>query len=302
MSYANGVIANLSSGMAWVAAIDAVLTAEPGISKVESLRVSGTLTWNVYKSAAGNNAQGADFYFAFGYPTTAANAICMTIFEGYNNGTHLATNFPPNVASNTPVANYANPGAATALPSTGAIAYVQSSNIPGNFSWSLNCTANRVHLGYYSPSPLQNEGFSLGLYDPVMSSADDPFPLYCVNLTKQIVNGVQLGSTPTAQTGFSTREPKTLSAASTNFSMGPGIASSPWTYTGGLTSTDTYQGWYYVSRCPIFGRQAGFRGLYKDVYLSAPQSNNGDQLQWTLNSVNYVGTRFCGGGFYMLNT
>ena len=312
MTYANANIAsNASLGQLFCQSIDATLTAELGISKVDAAVVSGTFTWNVYKSAAGTNSLGLDWYFAFGWPNAggaANNSVCLCMFEGYNNGTHQASNYAPRVNTVAPAANFANPTAASNLPSVGAnICYVQTANIPSNFSYAYSVNANRVHVEIFSNTGPINAALSVGIRDTPLPSTIDPFPIYCLNLSIAATVGVQLANLPTAVSGFQTREPNTTSGQNINFGIGSGAASMAWNSNSCLsfsTSTaDVYTGQAYTSRVAINGRltSGSFLGLLKDIYMGPVQTNNGDQMQFTLNGTTYTGTRMNATGLYFLN-
>lgn len=288
MTYATGTISGANTGQLLINAMDAVIVAETGLSKVSSAIVVGANTWNVYKSAAANNSFGQDFYFALGYVTATPTTLLVTVFEAWNTGTLLATRYPPNAAT-VPDGTFSNPGAASALPSTGTtMGYSQSAGLTSSGIWYLSVTADRVILSFNTSTNVA-VGYYIGLYDSFNTTTIDPFPLCIVNLVNTAVTAVN--STSTAVSGLSTREPNTSTSSALNFGVwGGGVLASAWTSI--TASIDIYKGFNYLSRVILGGRSAsGFRGLLKDCYLGPVQTNNGDTVTWQLSGATKVAVR-----------
>lgn len=278
MTYVTGTLSNAAPASTFLGIIDATITAETGLTKVSSAIVVGTNTWNVYKSAAANNSFGQDFHFAIGYPTATPTTLLMAVFEGWNTGTLLATNYPPN-ATVTPNGSFANPGAALALPSTGAtMGYLQSIALTTSCSYYYSVTPDRVIFSMLTSTPT-NLGFYIGLYDSFNTTAIDPFPLCIVNLTVTAITGAT-SSTSTAS-GFTTRELGVIASSANNFcTVCSGTTANAWTRSE--TAADYYKGFNYLSRALLIGKSVAYRGLLKDIYLGPVQTQNGDTVTWTL--------------------
>jgi hypothetical protein len=278
MTYVTGTLSNAAPASTFLSIIDATITAETGLTKVSSAIVVGTNTWNVYKSAAANNSFGQDFHFAIGYPTATPTTLLMAVFEGWNTGTLLATNYPPN-ATVTPNGSFANPGAALALPSTGAImGYLQSIVLTTSCSYYYSVTPDRVIFSILTSAPT-NIGFYIGLYDSFNTTAIDPFPLCVINLG--IANITLANALPNASAGFTTRELGTPASNANNFCVfAAGGITCAWTRVE--STADYYKGFNYLSRVLVTGKTVSYRGLLKDVYLGPPQTQNGDTVTWTI--------------------
>lgn len=288
MTYATGTISGANTGQLLINAMDAVIVAETGLSKVSSAIVVGTNTWNVYKSAAANNSFGQDFHFALGYVTATPTTLLVTVFEGWDTGTLLATRYPPN-ATVTPNGTFANPGAALALPSTGtAMGYSQSVGLTSSGAWYLSVTVDRIILSFNTSTNVA-VGYYIGLYDSFNTTTIDPFPLVVVNFN--IPTSVVASSLPAAICGLSTREPNTSTSNSTNFVvLGGGVTGCSWTLAS--NTLDAYKNFNYLSRLMLQGRTApSYRGLLKDVYIGPTQTNNGDTVTWQLAGNTKVAVR-----------
>lgn len=299
--YFNGSTSNAAAGQFLVQTIDAKLTTEPGITKVGAGVVSGTLTWNVYKSAAGTNERGVDFYFALGYPTAAPTALCFTVMETFNATNNQATIYPPASASVTPTANFANPGATSNLPSSGAnFSYMQTANMTSAFTYGCSVDSNSCKLWVQNSAPAQALGYYWGLVDPFMNATDDPLPLVCVNMGGSAA-ATSPSSIPTTISGLTTREPRTNSVNATNFAVGTSASTTQsWTLSNG-GATDVYIGFPYLSRVLLNGRStSAYRGLLKDCYYGPAQTQNGDQVTWNVGGVGHTAVRAStsSGGMY----
>lgn len=287
MTYVAGTLSNAAPASTFLTTLDATITAQTGLSKVSSAIVVGTNTWNVYKSAAANNAFGQDFYFAIGYVTATPTTLLMTVFEGWDPATLLATGYPPN-ATVTPNASFLNPGAALALPSTGTtLGYLQSIVMTTSCSYYYSVTPDRVIFSILTSTPT-NIGFYIGLYDSFNTTAIDPFPLCVVNMA--ITSLTAATTVPNAGSGFTTRELGTPASSPNNFCCmtGAGVGSA-WTRTE--TTPDYYKGFNYLSRVLLTGKTAAYRGLLKDVYLGPTQAQNGDTVTWTLAGTSRTAVR-----------
>lgn len=289
MSYYSGTFSNASPAIGLITTLEIGILAETGLSKVSSAIVVGTNTWNVYKSAAANNSFGQDFYFALGYVTATPTTLLLTVFEGWNTGTLLATKYPPN-ATTTPDGTFSNPGAALALPSTGTtMGYMQSITLTTGCAYYYSVTADRVIFSLNTSSNLP-VGFYIGLYDSFNTTIYDPFPLCVINFANTIV-GTTATAPPTLSALF-TREPNTTTSNASNFvGFASGIVTCAWTRPDPST-LDVYKNFYYISRTMISGRSAtANRGLLKDVYLGPVQTTNGDTLTWTVSGSTKVAVR-----------
>lgn len=291
MTYSSGTITSATPASALLAAFDTAILAVAGWSKVTSLLVVGTNTWSVYKSAAASNSFGSDFYVAFGYVTATGTILHTTIFEQWNSTTNVATNFPPNSAQIPTATTWANPQAAASLPTTGTtIAYIDTpAFVTTGFSYGISVTADRII--YWALSSTNSVGFYMGLYDPFLPIASDPFPICLLQLgPNNAVNAVAVSTVPASLIGLCTREPLQTVSASTNFGCGA-TGSSAWTLNSG-GSNEIYTVKPLLARVLLQGRQSGaYRGLLKDCYVTAAQTQSGDTATWTLNSVPYTASR-----------
>lgn len=306
MTFSTGSITSATPAQALLTALDTALLAVTGWSKPTSLLVVGTNTWSVYKSAAANNSFGSDFYVAFGYVTATGTILHMTVFEQWNSGSNLATNFAPN-SSQTPTATtWANPNAAAALPTTGTtIAFIDTPVLGASlFNYTVDVTADRIGFGMFANA--LECGYYLGLYDTFLPLASDPFPLCCIQLGPNFgASANAMTTAPLTLQGFTTREPLQVTLSGNNFGAGcSGATGNTWTLTnaGGV---ELYTGKIMLARVLIQGRAAGgYRGLLKDCYQGPGQTHAGDQMTWTINSVAHTATRLGGvssTGIYMDN-
>lgn len=282
--------ATASPASAILAVLDVDILAVTGWTRVETALVSGTLTWNVYKSAAANNAQGADFFIAIGYVTATPTDLVFTCFEQWNTGTKQATNYPPN-ASVIPTATYANPGTALALPSSGTTMHYMRSEaalaITG-FLWGVDVTPNRIDI--WLGSSTTQAGYYLGLLESFLNATDDPFPLVCLRTgANAAVNAITSGVTLVG--GFATREPKQTVASANNFAAGNSASTGRWTPSD--STTEGYSGRKMVGRHVCAGRGASsfMRGFLRDHVVTGDGSANGDSIVFTLNGVTYTAYR-----------
>jgi hypothetical protein len=105
MSYFVSTIGSVTPGPALLAAVETNLLSVTGWSKIENLITPagnplfptqpGVLTWNVYKSAAASNSQGADWYLALGYHAINNVNLYVTVFEEWDATNKLCRNFVP---------------------------------------------------------------------------------------------------------------------------------------------------------------------------------------------------------------
>lgn len=297
MTYNSGSLTSATPASALIAIMDATITAITGLSKVSAAIVVGTNTWNVYKSAAANNSFGSDFYFALGYNTTTPTFVLMTVFEGWNSGTNLASNFAPNSTQIPVVTTWANPNAAAALPSTGTtMAFLSCSTALTTtaFSYFYSVTNDRLVFGWFSSAA--QEGFYLGLYDSFQTVANDPFPLCALRFGTGFGNAMTTAATTLA--GLATREPRQTVSTAINFGVGAtGAASSCWTLNNS-TNAEIYSAFPFVSRVLLQGRASGaYRGLLKDIYIGPIQINNGDTITWSLAGTPHTAVRIFGATF-----
>lgn len=295
MSYYSGTFSNASPAIGLITALEIGILAETGLSKVSSAIVVGTNTWNVYKSAAANNSFGQDFHFALGYVTATPTTLLLTVFEGWNTGTLLATKYPPN-ATTTPDGTFANPGTALALPSTGTtMGYAQSIVLTAGCAYYYTVTADRLIFSVNTSTNLP-VGFYIGLYDSFNTTIYDPFPICVINFANS--STAVISSAATTMSGLFTREPNTATLNSTNFSgnAGTGLVNA-WTRPD-PSILDAYKNFYYVSRVLIIGRSAvANRGLLKDVYMGPTQTTNGDTITWSVSGSTKVAVRAATGTY-----
>ena len=301
MTYTNNSLTSASPASALLAAFDPLITAVTGWSRVSSSIVVGTNTWSVYKSAAANNSLGVDFFVAFGYVTATPTILHYTMFELWNAGTSLATNFAPNSTQIPTATTWANPQAAAALPTTGTtIAYIDTAALPTTgLTYGITVLADRLiwWINGGSGVSAQQHGAYMGIFDSFLpiSSAGDPMPIACVQLgPTPNPNGLSMTTAPASLPGFTTREPLQVASLSTNFGCGcNGAIASSWTLAAGGTN-EIYTGKVMLSRVLLQGRQStSYRGLLKDLYMGPTQTNAGDQITWTLNGVAHTSVR-CG--------
>lgn len=293
MSYTGPTnIVNVNSASAFLAALDTFILTVAGWSKVSAAIVVGTTTWNVYKCAGATNSFGSDFYVAIGYPTASPTVIRMTIMEGWNTGTLLATNYPPNTAV-VPTGVFANPGAALALPSTGTtMGYLESIVMTSSFNYMITVTADRIMFSILN-STNTNIGYYIGLYDTFNTVGVDPFPIVCVSLHPGVSAPPAITTAPAnnGMSGFATREPAQAISTTTNFGVATqGSSTGYWTQI--TASLDAYKGFLYLSRVLLIGRQAAaFRGLLKDCFMTTPNANNLDLITFTIAGVPHTAFR-----------
>lgn len=260
----------------------ALLTA--GFTYVEE-RTQSTATARVYKSAAGSNYFGQDWYLIV-YRGADTSTPAFGVCEVYDSANHVCKNYAPKVTNLTPTAQFAvNDATGKAPTDTANVKLDVSLTLSSTgYQWWMSLTLDRVVIaGRYSSA---DTGVYVGLYDDLQATAISPFPLVVTTLTANSMGGA------------TTREPNTTTQITNNFQVG--FTSLPYWTTN--TGNETYTQKTWLSRAMFTGRgntSSAYRGLLRDVWYSSVNGVNGDTLAATIAgaSKTLVQTRQAGSYF-----
>jgi hypothetical protein len=248
--------------------LDPLLTAG-GLTFVEQV-INGAVTTRVYKSPAGSNFFGSDWFFSVSRATDTATTVTFRVFEQYNSSTHLCFNYAPSTNSLTPTSVFAVNDATGKAPDSASLGSNSVTISAAGFNWLTSVTANRVAIA----TRVSTTDYSvyLGLYRDMLPLAASPFPLVLTSLHS-------------TTGGFATREPGTTTSVNGNFRT-----ALTYTWTPTNTGASVYTGASMLSRVPIDADKTpagvNFRGhLTEDVWRGAPSGANGDTLSATIDGV-----------------
>jgi len=153
MAYYTGTINSATPAVAYMDAIHPQMQSG-GLTFVETY-TSGTDVTNIYKSPAGSNSLGIDYFIFINRPSTTGK-VAWSISELYDVGTHLASKFAPYGLPTTANTDYSVAG--TCLPSsttsgaslnkTGGSAFIPASTA---YTYYLNVNFERVIFGFANP-------------------------------------------------------------------------------------------------------------------------------------------------------
>jgi hypothetical protein len=266
MSYTAALqAADASPGATFMTALNTILVAA-GFTAVETW-TSSTNTAIIYKSPAGSNSFGSDWYLNVLRTSDAATSVSFGIAEAWNTGTKKFTNYGPTSGTFTPTSVFAVNDATGVLP-TGAMAQRSVTLSTAGFQYWVSANVNRVVVG--ARVGIADTAVYAGLYDDVLPIALSPFPLAMINLAS-------------ASTGTTTREPG--ATISTNNAFGVATQTNfAWSVVYG-SGLDVYQGKYIPARTCLWssrvsaGSANGMRGLLKDmVQCPITAAVNGDTM------------------------
>ena len=178
MAYYTGTINSATPAVAYMDAIHPQMQSG-GLTFVETY-TSGTDVTNIYKSPAGSNSLGIDYFIFINRPSTTG-AVSWSISELYDVSTHLASKYAPYGTPTTANADYSVAG--TCLPSaTTAGASLSKTGpdsgvfIPINtaYTYYLNVTPERVIFGFNNPvavisTTMIGMGY-IGIFEPLYDS------------------------------------------------------------------------------------------------------------------------------------
>lgn len=258
---------------------------------------SGAKTANVYKSPAGANSVGSDFYLATYRASTVITTVQVLLFEDWDAVNKKARKYAPaagtgitvNVADNTVTD-------ATGVLLDSATLYRSSSigvRISITTTYVSDVTVNRLIVGASNGTfpPIY-----AGVYDSLLTTAQDPVPLVVSNFegTSSFTQGNAWGS--------STREPGAPAAAQYNFNCqmfnlsggtrlyayGAPTPSNGTSTTVLPSSGDIYRGYVTTpivlcsSRVAPSAVTSALRGVYQGIVTSARGGAVGDTLTVTM--------------------
>lgn len=151
MTYATGSLSSANPAADLYAAMAAALTTA-GFTLEDTVVIS-TRTHKIWKSAAGSNSQGLDWYLDVAYTTTGAGNVWLNVFEGYNAGTDQGVRGGYNSSSDTttPEATYYSRYGATGSAletnwSTISNNIAQAQTSTSSFAYWFSATTDRVIL------------------------------------------------------------------------------------------------------------------------------------------------------------
>lgn len=179
---------------------------------------TATAVADVYKSPAGSNQFGSDWYLILRRTADSAILVFYQVAENYSTTTHRVSNFggtSQNVIPN--LGTYQNPAAPSAPDLTAVFAANASIAVTtAVFTYWYSITPNRVILGVKTSST--EVGFYAGLYDDLLPAGTTQFPLVCARIptTVTAIGAIGTSSAATASGGF-TREPLQNVATASNF-------------------------------------------------------------------------------------
>ena len=290
MAYYTGTINSATPAVAYMDAIHPQMQSG-GLTFVETY-TSGTDVTNIYKSPAGSNSLGID-YFIFINRTSTTGVVSWSISELYDAGTHLASKYAPRGLVTTANSDYSVAG--SVLPSaTTTGASLSKTGGSGSMTAStahtyyLNVTPERSIFGFTNPTgSLQSiPGMVyVGIYEPMYDSIAT-LPTLCVlTLVGTSNNNSSANNTSwyTQYNGAMTRDYGVATTVSAS-TIAPGFAFMAANYNH-VSGSD-----YYCFG--ILSYPGGSAGAYSNglpqtsrIALTSGRANNSLQI----NSSNYIG-------------
>jgi hypothetical protein len=245
-----------------------------GFTYVEEYIGASTNVARIYKSPAGSNFFGQDWYLIVHRPTDNNTFVSFRISELYNVGTHKATNYAPTQSIYTPTAQFAVNDATGLVPESGSLFQYQLYISASGFQYWMSVIADRVVIGTRVGAS-DYAGYA-GLYDDLQSATISPFPLLVGNLSASGSSG-----------GAATREPATTTSTSNAFSI-LSLCSSYYVLSSGgsyMTTAESYTGKFWLGRFQIGSNRGNnyARGFIRDVWFGPSGGVNGDTLNATIN-------------------
>lgn len=317
MTYKTGSISGTAAAnLCALIAADAVAL---GYVQVQSAYVEGIYTWRVLRSPGTLNTEGVDWYLYLGFLTSGQGTLIACCSEDWNDSTKQVIRFPPNTSNLTPGANFENPQAAVALPSTGTTVFNRTATIANGDSYWYSITLDRLAVfATQSTTTTVRMSWYLGLYDRFLVPADDPCPLVFCSIAGQNINTNNANVSGSAAAGSASREPRQSAADSANFfagiySGGSAIPCHVWNAVASQGSTTTlsvegYSGLPMVSRLCLWGRDGSnpsgpavmprfLRGLLKGMWWAVSPTTNtpGSELQWTFGGQPFAAVKMRSG-------
>lgn len=269
--------------------------------------VATNYTLDVWKSPAASNAAGQDWYLLLlEWVAGGGHYFYISVCEGWDDATKLATRYSPAAANVTPAADF-SVGATGVAPTVANIFYVNALN-----SWThsngapgvISATVDRVILRIDTGQGIYS--FYAGHLDRVYPTSLDPVqPLVATRLDAQ-----STAPSSTNMVGATTRDPGATVGAGYGFRIINCTSSaSAYSNVRQLPSyVDGVTGKPWSSRCgPSLGRwwNNSLRGIYKDLRIgTAGQAPGyGDTMTETLSdgsTVTYWLANNQAGGYWAL--
>lgn len=300
MTYAAGTINNVAPGKALMDAIRPHL-GTGGWAHVDTHAV-GTVTSDVYKSAAASNKSGLDM-FAILRRASDTSPVTAVIAEGYDAVTHKASRWMNGGGK------HVTPGAGGIYDVADFLATDLQSNLPvyvtdTGFSYWLSASPNRILLSTKTSS---ESGWYIGTYDDVLAPNVQPVRMVMAGIPQAGQSWYIPGQGQTYLSGGFTREPFSMVgaipvASSGNFTayINPNLG-----YWGPTTGPNAlYGNPYTATPIPIgTGRsEAGYhgavRGLLTDVVMCQVTSGIGDTLSFGAKTFTRFGGISAGQGIW----
>jgi hypothetical protein len=207
MAYYTGTINSATPAVAYMDAIHPQMISG-GLTFVETY-TSGTDVTNIYKSPAGSNSLGIDYFIFINRPSTTGK-VGWSISELYDVGTHLSSKFGPRGQVTSANADYSVVG--TCLPSATTSGASLSKTGGFNFlaasvaqTYYLNVNFERCIFGFSNPSGVLTSScpgmMYVGIYEPMYDSVAT-LPTLCVLTLIPSNNNVETGNTIAGITNY----------------------------------------------------------------------------------------------------
>jgi hypothetical protein len=207
---------------------------------------SSTKVANVYKSPAGSNTVGVDFFLVVYRSATTTTTVSFRLCEAYDLANHKLQKYVPNSGAGITVNATDNTvtDATGVLPdsSTGFGVAIETP-LSTSRTYLLDVDVNRMILGVSLTASTSNTFVYAGVADSMLTTAADPV---CLVLMNQYCGNVAVAG------GGSTREPGTPAPATGNFRLvgngdGPSFyyAFAPYSNTISATTATIYAGDLY---------------------------------------------------------
>jgi len=275
---------------------------------------SNSWIWNVYKSPAGNNSLGKDWYISLGWDNTSNANIAITCMEQWTGGaSNVALGYVPRQGDASMAPQGSNGWVSlgsSGLPLTpgGNVGHMTigtpGANALPTYSYTLYQSIN-IDRVIFTTSNTQtfNDGpaFYVGMYDTFLNPLLDPYPIGMFNLNRWGGANLLTNGNALSIEGAATRNIMP-SVSQYNFMMTRNTTMQTLNPIG-------FGGQEYFSNRWLFGRAmivslnnpnqgtvAGMRGLLKDIYLSGIPVTRGDTTQIVINGATYNATSMFGPG------
>ena len=271
---------------------------------------SNSWIWNVYKSPAGNNSLGKDWYISLGWDSASNANIAITCMEQWTGGSsNVALGYVPRQGDGSMAPQGSNgwvslgssglpltPGGNVGHMTIGGVS--SSANALPTYSYTLyqSVTIDRIIFAT-SNTQTFNDGasFYAGMYDTFLNPLLDPYPIGIFNLNRWGTSSLLTNGNAYTIEGAATRNIMP-SVSQYNFTMNRNTAMqtlNPIAYGG----QEIFSNRWLFGRAlicslgnPNAGTTGGLRGLLKDIYLSGIVVTRGDTTQIVINGATYNAT------------